>query len=257
MKKELLSEILRLNSLISKQIITENVGLVRKLVTKIINELPKLSDEFATTFKPLMKQWVNKEIDAIKFLDEIFSVAKGSPYEKELLDTITPIIGRNISKDLGIFKNFIRGQFADQVPQDELTKVVMELWDDNSFGIEPIDDYIKRSLRKEIDDVYGVVQSTTTKTGILTKIGKYLQTWIPENIRTIKTAYSKLFKDLDTIKKQMDDVVKEMVEAKSKNQAVDISEFVKRLQDLAASGVKKKIARLKVYGMKWLEIILN
>ena len=247
MKKELLSEILRLNSLISKQIITENVSLVRQLVTKIINELPKLSDEFATTFKPLMKKWANKEIDAIEFLDEIFSVAKGSPYEKQLLDTITPIIGRNISDNLDKFKSFIRGEFADQTDRDDLIDVIMGLWDDNSIGIGPIDDYIKESLRKEIDDIYGVVTSTTNKTGILTKIpeslsaiGKFLQKWIPENIRTITTAYSKIITDLDTIKKQMDDVVKEMVEAKSKNQAVDISEFVKRLQDLAASGVKKR-----------------
>jgi len=86
-----------------------------------------------------------------------------------------------------------------------------------------------------------VVTSITTEIpGSLSKIGKFLQKWIPKNIRTITTAYSKIITDLDTIKKQMDDVVKEMVEAKSKNQAVDISEFVKRLQDLAASGVKKR-----------------
>jgi hypothetical protein len=241
MKKEVLSEILRLNSLISKQLITETGGVVRQLVTKIVSELPKLSDEFATTFKNLNRQWANKEIDAIKYLDEVFSVAKGSPYEKQLLDTITPIIGRNISQNLDMFKKLIEKKFAEQMDRDELIDLTMRLWDENrTIGIEPIDDYIKQSLRKEIDEAYGVVIPKITKIPeSLSKIGKFLETWLPKNIRTIQTAYRKLFTDLKTIKKEMDDVVKEMVEAKSKNQSTDISGFVKRLQDLAASGVKK------------------
>lgn len=240
MKKEVLSEILRLNSLISKQVITEHGGVVRQLVTKIVSELPKLSDEFATTFKSLNRQWANKEIDAIKYLDEVFSVAEGSPYEKELLDTITPIIGRNISDNLDNFKSFIRDEFADQTDRDYLIDATMDLWDNNSIGIGPIDNYIKESLRKEIDEIYGVVTPKTTKIPeSLSKIGGFLETWLPKNIRTIQTAYRKLFTDLDTIKKEMDDVVKEMVEARSKNQSADIQGYVKRLQDLAASGVKK------------------
>jgi hypothetical protein len=247
MKKEVLSEILRLNSLISKQLITEQGGVVRQLVTKIVSELPKLSDEFATTFKSLNRQWANKEIDAIKYLDEVFSVAKGSPYEKELLDIITPIIGRNISENLDMFKQLIENKFKEQMDRDALIDLTMRLWDKHrNIGIEPIDDYIKQSLRKEIDELYGVVTPKITKIPeSLSKIGKFLETWLPKNIRTIQTAYRKLFTDLDTIKKEMDDVVKEMVEERSKNQSADISAFVKRLQDLAASGVKKNNSTFK------------
>ena len=38
MKKEVLSEILRLNSLISKQLITETGGVARSIVRKIVSE---------------------------------------------------------------------------------------------------------------------------------------------------------------------------------------------------------------------------
>ena len=241
MKKEVLSEILRLNSLISKQLITETGGVARSIVRKIVSELPSLSDEFATTFKSLNRQWAKGEIDALQYLDEVFKTAKGSPYEKELIETIAPIIGRNISDNIKNFKGFITDQFADQVDREELTKVVMDLWDENNIGILPIDKYIKETLQSSIDDVYGEVVSKISKLPqSLSRIGRVLERILPKNLRTIQTGYRKLFTDLDTIRGQMDEVVKEMVQAKAKNPGMNIERYVKRLQDLAASAVGKQ-----------------
>lgn len=224
-------------------LLNENVG--GGLARIIAKALTKNIDEVSTPIKKIIQKYTNNTIDEKKFLDEYMTAIKGTIDEVNFIKILDEI--PEVEKYMGDWDMTIRDYATDPgVTKKQLSDFLTDPDHGPNTGSDMIDEYLTKRLLKVLDEVFGETTSLTKTAGKLPKkIKLFIQKLLPENIRTITVAYKNLFKSLDKISMEINGVVDEMVKFKGKYPTADLSDYHRRIKDLATSAVGKNKTTLK------------
>lgn len=224
-------------------LLNENVGgglarLIAKALTKNIAEV-------STPIKKIIQKYTNETINEKQFLDEYMTAIKGTIDEVNFIKILDEI--PEVEKYMGDWDITIRDYATEPgVTKKQLSDFLTDPDHGPNTGSDMIDEYLTNRLLKVLDEVFGETTSLVKTAGKLTKkIKLFIQKLLPENIRTITVAYRGLFKSLDKISMEINGVVDEMVKFKGEYPTADLSDYHRRIKDLATSAVGKNKTTLK------------
>ena len=234
--------------------------IVKSAADEIVIGGVKVSDELSTLLKKEMKSLTDNTTTLKQSVDDVLQLSKKTDpkvYEKivdsifnseKLYESLSNLV---TDADTAI-KNLVKERgFSLQKAYDTVMEDVMVAVKNSNMVPNSLIPKISKEVAdvvKTADETLKVVSGAAKKSlsPNLQKISTKMSLWLGKNQRTILIAYKNFYKSFSTIEKEMLEIVDEMVKYKAKfpkSGANAMSDYFRRLRDVAASAVKnKKIA---------------
>ncbi len=231
--------------------------IVKSAADEIVIGGVKVSDELSTLLKKEIKALDDNTTTLKQSVDDVLNLSKKTDpkvYEK-LVDSIYnseklyESLGNLVTDADTAIKNLVKEKgFTLQKAYDTVMRDITVAVKNSNM----VPDSLMSKLSKEVADLVKTADETvkvasgTSKKLLppnLQKLGTRMSLWLGENQRTIFIAYKNMFKSFSKIEKEMLDIVDEMVAYKTKypkSGADAMSDYYRRIRDLAASAVKSK-----------------
>jgi|11_taG_2_1085331.scaffolds.fasta_scaffold00102_34 hypothetical protein len=231
--------------------------IVKSAADEIVIGGVKVSDELSTLLKKEIKGLNDNTTTLKQSIDDVLNLSKKTDpkvYEK-LVDSIYnseklyESLGNLVTDADTAIRNLVKEKgFSLQKAYDTVMEDVMVAVKNSNMVPDSLIPKISKEVAdsvKAADETLKVASNTAKKslTPNLQKLSTKMSLWLGDNQRTILIAYKNMFKGFSKIEKEMLEIVDEMVAYKTKfpkSGASAMSDYFRRIRDLAASAVKNK-----------------